>query len=181
MNIDGSEETVVDSDDPRIRIFVCYVCDSVEPLPWFDGPPERDEALIARIEPHKSAGVAHKGHLFTVSEVSWASSTRREEILKQLDLARNGGETGLGTRFYDVRNTFEEDAMRCWRKDHNRTTDCADYMSDAKLLLPDTREERKELGLSLKAKDRPANTRLCHFCPYHSIVMQRVRHEQGYY
>jgi hypothetical protein len=47
-------------------------------------------------------------------------------------------------------------------------------------LVPDTRAERRDLGLETKASRRPA-TSLCVFCPYHSVVMQRARKAQGFY
>jgi hypothetical protein len=177
-----AEEHVVDADDARIRILVCYDCDSIDPLPVFNGPPEYDEFLTARIEGHKTAGgTPHRGRVFTVSEKSWDNPEYRAEILRELDKARNGGETGLGARFYDVRSTFQEDAMNCWRHKHNRTENCEDYKSDKMRLVPDTKEERKDLGLETRARYLPGGTYLCMFCPYASIVMQRQRKAQGYY
>lgn len=176
------EEHVVDDGDARIRLLLCYVCDSIEPLPWFDGPVEHDETLHARLLKHRTPeGHPHRGNLATVSETSWNTPERRERIVEELSKVRAGGEAGLGTKFYDVRSTFEEDAMDCWRRLHNRTENCDDYMSDSKRLLPNTREERKDLGLSVRAKDRPGGSSLCMFCPYHSVVMQRARKKQGYY
>lgn len=178
-----TEERVVDADDARIRLLLCYVCDTIEPLPWFDGPIEHDETLQARLTKHRTPeGFPHVGNLATVSETSWNTPERRERIVEELEAVRNGGEAGLGTVFYDTRNTFEEDAMDCWRRLHGRTENCEDYKSDKMRLLPDTREERKDLGLSIKQKDRPGQgTHLCMFCPYHSVVMQRARKAQGLY
>lgn len=183
MRLTDTEERVVDSDDARIRLLICHVCNTIDPLPWFDGPVEHDDTLKARLAQHRTPeGHPHIGNLATVSESSWNTPERRARIIEELSKARDGGEAGLGTHFYDVRSTFEEDAMRCWRIEHNRTTNCEDYKSDRKKLVPNnTREERKELGLSTKAKDRPANTWLCQFCPYQSIVMQRVRKAKGMY
>lgn len=181
MNL-NEDEHVVDADDARIRLLLCYVCDSIDPLPWFDGPVEHDETLIARLKQHRTPeGHPHRGNLATVSESSWNTPDRRERIVEELSKARAGGEAGLGTKFYDVRSTFEEDAYKCWQHEHNRTTNCEDYKSDKKRLLADTREERRDLGLSVKTKDRAGGTHLCMFCPYASIVMQRQRKAQGYY
>lgn len=177
-----TEERVVDSDDARMRILVCFDCDSVDPLPLYDGPPEHDEYLTARIGNHRTpGGTPHRGRLFTVSEKSWNNPSYRAEILKEIDKARGGGDTGLGTRFYDVRSTFQEDAMTCWRVKHNRTENCEDYKSDKMRLVPDTKEERKDLGMETRARHIPGGTYLCMFCPYASIVMERQRKAQGFY
>jgi hypothetical protein len=184
MNLDlpTPEEHVVDAEDARVRLLLCYVCNTIEPLPWFDGPNEYDETLKARLAKHRTPeGHPHVGNLATVSETSWNTPERREKIVEELSAVRNGGEAGLGTKFYDVRNTFEEDAMTCWRVKHGRTENCDDYKSDKMRLLPDTRGDRKELGMATRAVDRPGGTYLCMFCPYHSVVMQRARKKAGIY
>lgn len=176
MRLLNDSERIVDDQDERIRLLICYVCDTIDPLPWFDGPPQYDDTLNARLAKHQTPeGFPHRGNLVTVSETSWNTPYRRDGIVEELGKARNGNETGFGKKFYEVRNTFQEDAMSCWRHEHNRTTDCADYKSDRKRLLPDTRDERVDLGMPTKSKDRPGGTYLCQFCPYHSIVMQRAR------
>lgn len=178
----GTEERVLDDQDARIRLLICFTCDTIEPLPWFDGPAEYDDTLNARLAGHKTPeGHPHVGNLATVSEVSWSNPERRERILEELARVRGGGEAGLGTAFYNVRNTFEEDAYICWSKAHGRTENCEDYKSDKKRLLPDTREERRELGLSTRARDRPGGAHLCDFCVYRSVVQTRVMRDRGYY
>lgn len=176
-------ERVIDADGPRLRLLVCYTCNSIDALPWFDGPVQYDDTLNYRLSQHRFAdGNPHIGMngLATVNEASWENPNLRRRILADLSKLRKGGEAeGLGQVNYDLRNTFKEDAQACWRA-HNRTTDCADYKSDSKRLVPDTRGERKELGLAIKNSARPA-TSLCVFCPYHSVVMQRARKEQGFY
>lgn len=179
--MEQTEERVVDDQDARIRLLICLVCDSIEPLPWFDGPPEHDETLIARLAGHRTPeGHPHRGMLATVSEVSWKDPERQAEILKKLAEARGGGDTGLGTPFYNIRSTFEEDAMSCWRFKHGRTENCEEYKSERMRLLPDTKAERREAGLPVKAKDRPGGSYLCDFCPYKSIVQERVMKARGY-
>lgn len=176
------EEHVVDNDDARIRLLLCYVDDTIEPLPWFDGPPEYDDTLNGRLAAHRTPeGHPHVGSLCTVSETSWNDPERRARIIEELSKARQGGEAGLGAKFYEVRDTYEEQAMTCWRVVHARTDDCDDFKSDKMRVLADTRDERKDLGLSTKAKDRPGGTHICDFCPMTSIIAQRKRHAQGYY
>jgi hypothetical protein len=175
------DEKVVDADDPRIRLLICNDCETIEPLPWFDGPVQYDDTLNFRLAGHRTAeGTPHRGAMATVSEVSWDDTEKRRKILDELNKAKNGGEIGLGSKLYDLRSTYAEDAYKCWQHDHNRTKNCEDYKSDKKKLVPDTRGDRKELGLETKSSARP-NTWLCVFCPYHSVVMERARRDQGYY
>jgi hypothetical protein len=176
----GEDEKIIDADGPRLRLLICHDCKTIEPLPWFDGPVQYDDTLNYRLASHRTgSGEPHHGTLGTVSESSWEDPQKQRQIMKEITKAHAGGETGLGHALYNARSTFQEDALTCWRQ-HNRTTNCQDYKSDSKRLVPDTRGERRELGLSVKSSARPA-TSLCNFCPYHSVVMQRARKEQGFY
>jgi hypothetical protein len=174
-------ETAIDADGPRLRLIICKTCNSIEPLPWFDGPVEYDDTLNHRLANHKfPSGEAHIGApMFTVSEASWNDDSLRKRILSEISAATKTGAEGLGQTFYDLRSTFQEDALTCW-KQHGRTTNCADYRSESKRLTPYTRADRKELGLEQSERRRPG-TSLCVFCPYHSVVMERARKEQGFY
>ncbi|WP_188187565.1 hypothetical protein [Nonomuraea sp. SYSU D8015] len=148
----------------------------MEELPDYEGPVEGDHLLDVLVSRHRfPSGAEHGGGLLIrdIKEEHWADPQIRQQIIQQID-ARTA--EGLGNHFYDSKNTFQEDAGKCW-KEHNRTKNCGDYMSDRKRLLPDTRAERKEAGLDYK--NRP-NTFLCNFCPYHQIVEQR-RNKAKYY
>lgn len=164
----------------KIRLLICNTCQSVEELPMYEGRPERDDTLNYRVSFHRYAdGNEHFGGLATVAATVWSNTEARGEIIRKLrtEMFRPGEAEGLGTDFYDVKSTFGEDAFTCWQQ-HNRTENCQDYRSDKKRLLPDTKAERKEAGLSVK--DRP-NTWLCDFCPVHSLVIQRKRKARGDY
>lgn len=177
----SDDERVIDAEDARIRILICRDCGTIDPLPWYDGPAEHDDTLMYRLKDHKTpGGTAHRGNLATVSEKSWNDHAKREQIIGEISKAAAGGDIGLGMKMYEARATFQDDALTCWAK-HNRPEFCDEYKADNKRLLADTREERRELGLSTKQKDRPAGTHLCNFCPVHSNVMQKVRKQQGYY
>lgn len=182
----GEDERVIDADGPRLRLLICHDCRSVDVLPWYEGPPEFDDTLKYRLTGHQGPldddGLPryyHHGTMSTVSEKSWDDTNTQRIILGEISKAHNGGEVGLGSAIYNARSNFKEDAITCW-KQHNRTTDCQDYKSDSKLLVPDTRGERKELGLEVSSRRRPG-TSLCVFCPYHSVVMQKARIKQGFY
>jgi hypothetical protein len=178
------DEKVVDADGPRLRLLLCKTCQSIDELPWFDGPPEYDDTLNSRLLEHRYPdGNPHfmpsMGGIATVNQNSWEDPSRRREIIAQLSKAQNSTELGLGDQLYHARDNFKEDALKCWRE-HNRTTNCQDYRSPRKKLVPDSIDVRKELGLTTRHSARPG-TSLCAFCPYHSIVMQRANKERGFY
>lgn len=147
----------------------------------YEGPPDHDDTLNFRVSFHRYPdGNEHTGMLATVPDKDWKNPQARTEIRKKLAGATAPGEgTGLGADFYNVKANFADDALVCWQA-HNRTEDCDDWRSDAKRLYPDTRADRKELGLSPKAKDRP-NTWLCDFCPVTSIYAQKRNEKRGDY
>lgn len=183
----GEDERVIDADGPRVRLLICHDCGSVDVLPWYEGPPEYDDTLMYRLAPHQGPRdertgeprYTHAGSMATVSEKSWDDMSIRKQILDEIAKAHAGGEVGLGSKMYAARSNFKEDALTCWKR-HNRTDNCPDYKSEQMKLIPDTREERRDLGLDTKASRRPG-TYLCVFCPYHSVVMQRARKAQGFY
>lgn len=161
----------------KVRLLVCFECQSIEEVPWFEGPAERDETLEYRASAHaRPSGERHLGQLFVVDKVQWDDPQYRTAIVKQISDERARA-TGLGQEFYDVKSTFSEDAMTCWKR-HGRRTNCEDYKTDKMRLYPDTRGERKELGLD--PKTRPS-TFLCQFCPVNSVVVQKQRAARGDY
>jgi hypothetical protein len=167
---------------PDIRLLYCMVCDSIEELPPFEGVPEDDHLLEILVDQHKFAsGEPHKGHLLKLPLLQWESPGLRKEIIKQL---KGGGSKGIDEfdpDFYATRSTFQEDALKCYNA-HLRPQDgCPDYESASKRLLPNTKADRKELGLVDPAKAPGPKNYLCQFCPIHSVVQQRLRSLRGEY
>jgi hypothetical protein len=168
----------------KVRLLVCHHCESVQEIPWCGEDPQCrhpacNDALNYRVAQHQFGdGRPHApANLADIDEDIWKQKSKRPDIL--VNLARivdPGAGAGLGESLYDVKSNFEQDAMKCW-KAHNRTHDCGDYKSPQKLLVPDTKAERKELGLT---PVRPTSY-LCDYCPVKSIVQQRVYSEEyGY-
>jgi hypothetical protein len=164
----------------KLRLLICEHCGSVEEMPMYEGPWQQDTWLNEKLKAHllpsgeKTHGNVHVG---IVESDKWMM--HRDSIIAQMatEFTVPGKGAGLGISYYDTKSNFQADAFACW-KEHNRTTNCDDYRSDKKRLFPDTRADRKELGLD--PKSRP-NTFLCDFCPYNSIVMQRQRKDKfGY-
>lgn len=163
----------------HVRLLICHTCKTVQELPDYEGPAERDDTLNFRVSEHRfSDGSEHFGIMGRVEAAHWNKPSHRDEIVAKIREAAGmpGTGSGMGESYYDVKSNFQMDALGCWQQ-HNRTHDCDEYQSDRKRLYPDTKAERKSEGLPA---ERPS-TFLCDFCPVHSLVMQRKRHEQGYY
>lgn len=158
----------------KIRILVCHTDGAVFELPDYEGPADRDDTLAYRLAGHEN----HIGNLFRYERAQWENSEYRKAILNEIaKQVKPGLGDGFGQSFYDVKSNFQMDAMQCW-KEHNRTLNCDDYKTDPKRLYPDTKGDRKELGLD--PKDRP-NTFLCDFCPVKSMVQERAFKKAGLY
>lgn len=160
-----------------VRLLFCHDCESVDEIPWCgESPecrhPECEGPLLYRQSQHWfDPDHSHKVALAGVEKAVWEDPAQQRNILSQIRQAvKPGSATGLGETFYDVKSTFADDAMTCW-KQHNRTQDCGDYKSPSKYLKPDTRGERRELGLD--PVNRPGFF-LCDFCPVKSIVQTKV-------
>lgn len=160
----------------QIRLLACQQCKTIEEIPDFDGPPERDDLLQTLVSRHQSNGVPHIGGLFKVEEAKWQDARVRNDVSREIANKLSGGDTGLGTEYYDVRNTYAEDALNCWKK-HQRNPACNEYKSEQMLLTPGTKAERKAAGMP----EYRSNSYLCHFCPVHSLVMEAARKKAGLY
>jgi hypothetical protein len=167
----------------KIRLLFCETCASVDELPDYSGPVERDDTLNYLVANKHTwpSGTPHVGgHLADVAKTEWDTPSYRTKIIEKMNEAiKNKGSDGLGNTFYETRDTFADDAMSCW-KSHNRTTDCSDYRHKSKALIPDTKDLRKEIGLSTRAADMP-KTFICDFCPAKSSIEQRKNASAGYY
>ena len=169
----------LDSSGPQVRILYCFNCKTIEDIPDYEGHPDDDTLLEIVLEKHTSAGVPHTGHMFKVAAKLWFVDSVRKEIIKQIR-SGSGGMDELDPGFYDTRNTFFEDAMKCYG-DHLRPKGaCPDFRTDKKRLLPQTDALRKEAGLD-KVKNSASRVYLCDFCPVKSFYMQKSRLEAGVY
>ena len=174
--LDLSEDEM--KNGPKDTLLVCGECSTIEHA---SGPPEYNEELEAlgcRHEVYVSGNLyRHPLALTTVNAQLWEKSEDfRKFITAMIQDATKTGDTGLGTKNYELQETFRDDAIACWRK-HNRTTDCGDYRTDKMKLLPDTRGERLDLGMSVKAKDRPG-VYLCRWCPVESVIQSRINKDK---
>jgi hypothetical protein len=171
-------------DGPIIRLLRCFVCETWEELPDYEGPSDRDYLLEISLEKHKfPSGDPHVGKLFKVPVKTWANPEERKAVLEQLG---KGGSKGLDDldpdkSFYETKMTFANDAMECWQRHNQPKNDCDDYQKPSKRLLPDTAKERGELGLPKPEHLDGPKIYVCNFCPYHGEVVQRKRRIMGMY
>lgn len=167
--------------EEEIRLLACSQCKTVEELPDFQGPAEYDTLLNTLVSRHGPPENRHIGALMRINKAQWRDPNVQSEVVKRISDQLSGGETGLGHEFYDTKNTFIADAFHCW-KQHNKVDLCPDYKSDAKLLIPDTKEERLEAGASKFIPGQSGPKRhLCEFCPVHTNVTTIERKRAGQY
>ena len=165
-----------------VRLLVCPTDKSIEEMPDFDGPPQYDQVLQALVAKHERKRCP-TGSLLRVEESKWQNPEVQNEVRKRIAASfGDKAETGLGTPTYQLMETLRDDAMKCFQQ-HNRNPACNDYKSDSKRLVPDTKAERKELGMDPKydAQDRSLTRYLCEWCPVHSLVQQAARAKAGLY
>jgi hypothetical protein len=140
-----------------MRVLVCRDCRNLEELPDFQGHPDDDVFLEYVVQEHPN----HMGQLFRLPIGIWMMPEARDTLIKQM-MGFNEGLAAFDPSFYEVRNTFKEDALICF-KAHNRPKGgCGDFNSEKKELKPKTAAERKEAGLSTRALPK---IHLCSFCP----------------
>jgi hypothetical protein len=159
---------------PKVRILHCADCRTIEELPDFDGPPDRDIILEVALSRHETNGHRHIGKLYDVEERVWALPNLRKQLIEQI---KGGGSLGLAAidpEFYNVRDTFKEDAAICYGLHQRPKEGCSDWKADSKRLLPPTKADRKELGLSMEGAPKRY---LCDFCPCRAYYDRKQRGE----
>lgn len=150
------------------RLLVCYTCSTIEKLPPYEGREDEngvyldyDAPLEHLIQTKHSRPELHIGRLFQVDEGAWESMETRQQINKEL--------FGLEAEKVAWKDTFSEDAGKCYNRHHRPKQGCIDW-----------RDDSKRLGSpSGSAASRPVF--LCDFCPVKSYVETEVRWKRGDY
>lgn len=156
----------------NLRLLICRDCRSIEELPDFDGPPEYDVLLEHLTEAHVYPnGEKHFGNLAVVAIAQWRNPDMQQEIVRQI----GSRTTGMDSEFYATKNTYEEDALKCYRQHGRPEGSCIDF-----------KDERKRIGnphkeLARNWHDHPFKVYLCQFCPVASWVATQERHKAGLY
>jgi hypothetical protein len=178
------------------RLLVCRECQTIEILPLYDGPPQLeaqdpilDNVVRRHVQKHGDLNLEGAALLVasedpcncdekTMVDVTGtvrASRSRvrgrhtfweghKDDILKGLKERW----TGFHPEFYATKDTYAEDALRCYNL-HRRPqgTDCIDWLDDRKRLTPENWKGREVY--------------LCHFCPVASTVVTAQRLARGMY
>jgi hypothetical protein len=164
------------------RLLRCFTCRSLEELP--DVPrgvdpqkiePGQDPLLDDLIQRHKDNPQCQgqSGQLFQVDTKDWNDPERKAEILKQMGIET----TGLPGEFYDVKNTFQEDALKCFAKHKRPIGYCIDWHAESKRLGRATPEGKAWQKQNQKAPQM----HLCEFCPVATTVHVAQRAAKGAY
>lgn len=170
----------LDDSGPQIRLLYCSVCKTIEELPPFEGRPENDVLLEISVQRHETNGLRHTGHLFNVALKLWSSPRVREQIIKQI----KGGSEGLNEfdpTYYASKSTFGEDALKCYSLHLRPKGACPDWRDERKRLVPDTRAERRDLGMPTLKETGGPKVYLCDFCPVKSFYMTKNNEQKGLY
>jgi hypothetical protein len=172
-----------------ILLLICYTCKSIEEIPYDKSGKYLGEGKYEQTENSflKEANAPHerKGCYGLLTDVNWAywmTPKVKESIVAQIkaQIIEGKGSSGLdvfGTGFYDLKDTFSSDAMKCWGLHNKPKGQCSDYKIDRKILKPGTDKEREAAGLS-KSKSK---IYLCDFCPVKMYNQKKAYQEQGLY
>ena len=162
-----------------VRLLRCDTCGPpVEEVPWTSDDPglpaDYDDALLFVLRRHVFPdGLPHIGRLVVVEKRAWDLPNIRRVFMEQIW----GGSRGFGeldVRYYDTSNQLRSDALTCFSRHGRPKEGCPDWRIESKKLLPDTREDRKDVGLSTDPRAR-SSTWLCSFCPCSSYYARKSR------
>lgn len=158
--------------EPHFRLLVCRTCSTIEELPGADEDPG-DVLLTIAAERHSDT---HYGVLWNVPKGIWMAPEMKKAVIEQIHDKVGSGLNAFGTKFYETKSQFAEDAMNCFR-DHLRPKgQCPDYKSEKKWLSPKTEKERRDAGLPTIGSG--PKVYLCDFCPV-KMFNQKKAYEAG--
>jgi|SRR5687767_2396626 len=153
----------------KLRLLICHDCQSIEELPDFKGRPDDDVLLAHLVQGHRFPnGEEHIGVLCDVEKSHWENAGTRAEIVARIG---KKGATGFEAEFYATKQTFQDDALKCYDKHSRPKQGCIDYRNDEKRLGNPTKDGWRQ-GPKIF---------LCDFCPVKTWVMTEQRNKMGAY
>lgn len=155
----------------NVRLLICHSCRTVDELPDFHGRPEDDVLLDDLIQRHRFPdGNEHMGKLALVEEAVWHDPYKRQAVLEQIKKAVEKS-TGFPSEWYATRDTYREDAMRCYKQHSRPKQGCIDYC-----------DSDKRLGNPTRAGwEAGPRVFLCNFCPVETYVRTQEQWIRGAY
>lgn len=163
--------------EPYFRLLVCRTCGVIEELPSGDEDPG-DVLLEITVERHTHSEFTH-GNLVNVPKGVWMAPKSRQGVIDYLNGELSSGMDSFGTKFYETKSQFSEDAMSCFSLHNRPRGQCSDYRSEKKWLSPKTEQERRLAGLP--TKNHAKKVYLCDFCPVKSFNMMKHNESTGLY
>jgi hypothetical protein len=154
--------------EPHFRLLVCRTCSTIEELPGADEDPG-DVLLTIAAERHSDT---HYGVLWNVPKGIWMAPKMKEAVIQQIHVKVGSGLDSFGTKFYETKSQFSEDAMSCYSLHNRPKGQCPDYKSEKKWLSPKTQQERRAAGLPIEAKG--PKIYLCDFCPVKTFNQKKA-------
>jgi hypothetical protein len=161
--------------EPHFRLLVCRTCSLIEELPGANEDPG-DVLLTIAAERH---GENHYGVLWNVPKGIWMAPKMKEAVMEQIHEGIGKGLDSFGTKFYETKSQFSEDAMSCFSLHNRPKGQCPDYKSEKKRLTPKTEQARRDAGLPIEASG--PKVYLCDFCPVKSFNMIKNNEANGEY
>lgn len=166
-----TEVRQLDDSGPKMRLLVCKDCRSIEELPDYAGNPRDDVLLEDTVSRHMYEGITHEVALIKVPVKWWNDKNIQSKLIKQIS---QGGSKGLeeiegGEDYYGTRDTYREDALKCFQRHGRPKEGCIDYQNHDKRIGNPTSEGWKT-GPRVYA---------CNFCPVQTWVDKKKREEQG--
>lgn len=155
----------------KLRLLICHTCRSIQEIPDFQGRPEDDVLLEHLLVAHRFPdGNEHFGKLAEVLRADWEDSVRKAAIIEQIKAAV-GGTTGMPSEWYATKDTYAEDALKCYAKHGRPKEGCIDYCDSSKRIQNPSRA----------GWEGGPRVWLCNFCPVESYIQMRENHLAGMY
>lgn len=171
---------------PQVRVLVCYECKTQEQIPDYPPSANPDNDFTLHYVDEKHGGHTQQAHhrvLHRVSEAVWKDPRARKGILERTW----DGKTGFTPQYYDIKDTLQEDAVKCHIA-HQRQVPCIDWKDSSKRLKSPTAGDRQKLARDLPRSfkgDRDAIAKgapvqyLCEFCPVAAAVEHAKQKARG--
>jgi hypothetical protein len=166
-----TEVRELDGSGPTLRLLVCKDCKSIEELPAYEGNPRNDVLLEDTVSRHMTEWSTHEVALIKIPVKWWNDKNIQPKLIQQIS---QGGSKGIeemaeAEDYYGTRDTYRDDALKCFQRHQRPKAGCLDYQNPDKRIGNPTNEGWKT-GPRVYA---------CDFCPVQAWVDKKKLEEQG--